>query len=129
MIVVRIELWPLGDPRPLRQIAILGIVNVGPEPDGRDSYEARFEGRITRLSHDRADGALALVARAIDALANGSEPDPRAARLDEGDLDLGDVAAARAPDGARPRSKTWSARRPEGRDLGPPRAARAANSR
>jgi len=71
VIVVRVELWPGGDPRPLRQIAILGIVNVGPDGKGRHSYEARFEGRITRLSHNRADGALALVARAIEALAEG----------------------------------------------------------
>jgi hypothetical protein len=40
MIVVRVELWPYGDPRPLRQIALLGIVNVGPDGDGRHAYEA-----------------------------------------------------------------------------------------
>jgi hypothetical protein len=76
VIVVRVEIWPFGDPRPLRQIALLGIVNVGPSGDGRHTYEAHFEGRITRVSHKRADGALVLVARAIDALAEGSEPDP-----------------------------------------------------
>jgi hypothetical protein len=88
MIVVRVELWPYGDPRPLRQIALLGIVNVGPDGDGRHAYEARFEGRITRLSHDRADGALALVARAIDALAQGSESDPKATGRDDPDADV-----------------------------------------
>lgn len=85
MIVVRVELWPGGDPRPLRQIAILGIVNVGPEPDGRQAYEARFEGRITRLSHQRADGALVLVARAIEALSDRTEADPLATGLDGAD--------------------------------------------
>lgn len=88
MIVVRVELWPYGDPRPLRQIALLGIVNVGPDGDGRHAYEARFEGRITRLSHDRTDGALALVARAIHALAEGSEQDPKATGLDDPDAGL-----------------------------------------
>lgn len=82
MIVVRVELWPGGDPRPLRQIAILGIVNVGPEGDGRHIYEARADGRVARLSHVRSDGALALVARAIAALGEGSGPDPRAPRLE-----------------------------------------------
>lgn len=85
MMVVRVELWPGGDPRPLRQIAILGIVNVGPEADGRHAYEARFEGRITRLSHRQADGALTLVARAIAALVQGSERDPLAADLEDAD--------------------------------------------
>lgn len=78
MLVVRVEIWPGGDPRPLRQIAVLCIVNVGPESDGRFAYEARNDGRIARLVHDRADGALTLVARAIDALAGGSVPDPKA---------------------------------------------------
>lgn len=110
MIVVRVELWPGGDSRPLRQIAILGIVNVGAEGDGRHAYEARFEGRMTRLSHDRADGALALVARAIDAFADGSEPDPRASRLDEGDVGLVDVAASQVRSDAPPRSKTRTRR-------------------
>ncbi|HYK95255.1 MAG TPA: hypothetical protein VE011_05215 [Candidatus Dormibacteraeota bacterium] len=86
--IVRIELWPGGDPRPLRQIAILGIVNVGLGGDGQHEYEARYEGRITRLSHDRADGALVLVARAIDALAEGSDPDPKAGLSDEADFGL-----------------------------------------
>ena len=88
MIVVRVELWPGGDPRPLHQIAILGIVNVGPIGDGRHSYEARFEGRIADFVHARSDGALALVARAIDALAEGSVPDPRAIGLDDADAQL-----------------------------------------
>jgi hypothetical protein len=107
VIVVRVELWPGGDPRPLRQIAILGIVNVGLEPEGRHAYEARYDGRITRLSHDRADGALALVARAIDALAEGSEPDPQATR--EGDLDVGlavDLPTPATIGGVRGRSKS-----------------------
>lgn len=77
MIIVRVELWPGGDPRSLRQIELLSIVNVGPDADGRHSYEARHDGRIARLRHDRADGALALVARAIESLAEGSEADPR----------------------------------------------------
>ena len=94
MIVVRVELWPGGDSRPLRQIAILGIVNIGPEGDGRHAYEARLEGRIARLAHAQADGALALVARAIDALAEGSEADPRA-RLDDADALVPRSAVAR----------------------------------
>lgn len=108
MIVVRVELWPGGDPRPLRQIAILGIVNVGLEPDGRHAYEARFDGRITRLSHDRADGALALVARAIDALAEDSEPDPLAAPSAEADPGLPEpsaVSSAGAAGGHRSRQR------------------------
>lgn len=81
MIIVRVELWPGGDPRTLRQIELLSIVNVGHDGLGRHSYEARHDGRIVSLSHDRADGALALVARAIEALAEGSEADPRATGL------------------------------------------------
>jgi hypothetical protein len=96
VIVVRVELWPFGDPRPLRQIAILGIVNVGPDGDGRHSYEVRFEGRVTRLSHDRADGVLALVARAIDALAEGSELDPLAAEPAELEPHPVDIAPPQA---------------------------------
>jgi hypothetical protein len=95
VIVVRVELWPGGDPRPLRQIAILGIVNVGPDGEGRHSYEARLGGRITRLSHNRADGALALVARAIEALALGSEPDPSARTDDPGIAAYGPVVCPR----------------------------------
>jgi hypothetical protein len=123
MIVVRVELWPHGDPRPLRQIALLGIVNVGRDGDGRHTYEARFEGRITRLSHDRADGALALVARAIAALAEGSEPDTRA-QLGQEDEHLPGIAhrpgssAGRSrqktdsPSGSPPRGQTKAAARP-----------------
>lgn len=100
MIVVRVELWPGGDPRPLRQIAILGIVNVGPAAGGRHAYEVRSDGRITRLSHDRADGALALVARAIDALVERSEPDPMAEGLEDPDLATpGDAAGTEDDDG------------------------------
>jgi|GEM_PF-925310 hypothetical protein len=88
MIVVRVELWPGGDPRPLKQIAILGIVNVGSAGDGRHAYEARFEGRIAHLSHRRGDGALGLVARAIEALSEGTEPDPLATALDSPDVQL-----------------------------------------
>jgi hypothetical protein len=106
--VVRFEVWPGGDPRALRQIAILGIVNVGPEADGRHAYEARFAGRVTRLLHTRSDGALALVARAIDALAAGSQRDPSAIRLDDPDIALYGLRVPR--DGA----KSKSARRSKG---------------
>lgn len=104
MIVVRIELWPGGDPRPLRQIAILGIANVGPGVGSTHVYEARAAGRIARLSHDRADGALALVAQAIDALARGSQPDPLARRRHDPDLaTLAGADGSSDVDGARDR--------------------------
>jgi hypothetical protein len=82
MIVVRVELWPFGDSRPLRQIAILGIVNVGPECDGWHAYEVRCDGKVAPLRHRRPDGALVLVARAIAALET-AELDPLAAGLEE----------------------------------------------
>lgn len=88
MIIVRVELWPGGDARTLRQIEVLSIVNVGPDDDGRHSYEARHDGRIVSLSHDRANGALALVARALEALGEGSEADPRATGLDDPDANV-----------------------------------------
>ncbi len=110
MIVVRVELWPRGDSRTLRQIELLSIVNVGlgPAVDGRHTYEARRKGLIARLHHDQADGALVLVARAIDALAAGSEPDPLAAPFAEADLGLPEpsaVPSAGAAGGHRSRQR------------------------
>jgi hypothetical protein len=96
VIVVRVELWPGGDPRPLRQIAILGIVNLGSEGSGRYAYEARAEGRISKLSHLRSDGALILVARAIEALAEESQPDPLVGDLEELPIDNRRLAQERA---------------------------------
>lgn len=97
VIIVRVELWPRGDPRSLRQIAILGITNVGPGEGGLHAYEVRSEGRVARLRHYRADGALALVARSITALAE-AEPDALAERTDE---DRAEMAVA-CPSGFRP---------------------------
>lgn len=68
MIVARVEIWPHGDPRALRQIAAIGIVNVGPEGGGYHAYEARCEGRVVRLRHREADGPLTLLRLAIGAL-------------------------------------------------------------
>jgi hypothetical protein len=101
VLVVRVELWPFGDPRTLRQIALLGIVNVGPGPEGRHVYEARCEGRVVRLVHERAAGPLVLVARAIAALAEGSEPDPKASTSDEADFGLPPPSASHAAAGSR----------------------------
>jgi len=78
MIIARVELWPGGDPRALRQIAIVGIANVGIEADGRHRYEARSEGRVAVLTHRQRDGVLMLLARAILALAKETEADPLA---------------------------------------------------
>jgi hypothetical protein len=79
MLVARIEIWPGGDPRPLRQIALLAIVNVGgPDDDGLHSYEARFEGRLARLKHRQSDGPLVLLGLALEALLLDTEPDPLA---------------------------------------------------
>lgn len=68
MIVVRMELWPLGDPRALESIATLTIANVGPAPRGRHRYDVRFAGREVTVTHLREDGALLLLERALRAL-------------------------------------------------------------
>jgi hypothetical protein len=66
MLVARIELWPYGDSRALRQIAAVTIVNVGYDEDGYHAYEARSEARVVRLRHRRADGPLTLLRLAIE---------------------------------------------------------------
>jgi hypothetical protein len=99
MIVVRVELWPGGDPRPLHQIAILAIVNVGRERRGFHAYEARAEGRMVRLRHRQSDGPLILVAKAIRALGKATEPDP----LAQVDVDLVRALEAWSLEGREPR--------------------------
>jgi hypothetical protein len=79
MLVVRVEIWPGGDSRAQRQIEILTIVNVGPSGAGWHAYEARSDGGVAHVRHRQIDGALALVARAIDALELTAELDPLAA--------------------------------------------------
>jgi hypothetical protein len=77
MLVVRVEIWPGGDPRAVRQIAMLGVTNIGQFADGWHLYEARLDGRVANVRHRRADGPLVLVTRAIAALVERSEPDDR----------------------------------------------------
>jgi hypothetical protein len=79
MLVVRIEIWPGGDSRAQRQIEALTIVNIGPAGVGWHAYEARHDGGVAPVRHRQAEGALVLVARAIDALELTAELDPLAA--------------------------------------------------
>jgi hypothetical protein len=88
MLIVRLEIWPRGDARALRQIAALSITNVGAASDGEHLYEVRSEGRIAQCRHSRADGPLVLLSRALAALQTASEPDPAA------DNNAGDSADA-----------------------------------
>jgi hypothetical protein len=83
VIVVRVEIWPKGDSRSLRQIESLTIVNLGPADDGLHAYEARGQDRVARLTHRRTDGALVLVARAIEALEYSGDTDPLSRPFDE----------------------------------------------
>jgi hypothetical protein len=82
MLIVRVEIWPGGDPRALRQVALLSVTNVGQFADGWHLYEARHAGSTANLRHRQSDGPLVLVARAIAALAERSEPDGRAVDSD-----------------------------------------------
>jgi hypothetical protein len=69
VLVVRVEIWPGGDARALRQIEVLTIVNVGLVERGEHVYEARHAGAVAEVRHRQSDGALELVSRAINALA------------------------------------------------------------
>jgi len=81
-----VEIWPWGDPRALRQIEIVGIVNVGYAGEGRSRYEVRSKGRLAEVEHRRSEGALKLVALAIAALEEDGRLDPLATEIDaEGD--------------------------------------------
>lgn len=79
MLVVRVEIWPGGDSRAQRQIEALTIVNVGSAEPGWHAYETRHDGRLAQVRHRQGDGALVLVARAIDALGLTAEVDVLAA--------------------------------------------------
>lgn len=78
MLIVGVEIWPGGDPRAPRQVALLSVTNVGQFADGWHLYEARHAGSTANLRHRRSDGPLVLVARAIAALAERPEDDPLA---------------------------------------------------
>ena len=75
MLVVRVEIWPGGDSRAQRQIEALTIVNVGSAEPGWHAYETRHDGRLAHVRHRQGDGALVLIARAIDALELTAEVD------------------------------------------------------
>jgi hypothetical protein len=75
MLVVRVEIWPGGDSRGQRQIEALTIVNVGVAEQGWHAYEIRHDGRLAQVRHRQVDGALVLVARAINALKQAPEID------------------------------------------------------
>jgi hypothetical protein len=68
VLVVRIELWPFGDSRRLPAIEALTIVNVGRLEGDRCRYEARCDDKVALVVHDRADGPVVLLARALVAL-------------------------------------------------------------
>lgn len=76
MIVARIEIWPHGDSRALREIDRVTIVNVGAASEGNHLYEARHAGLIATFRHRCADGAAVLLTRALAALVERGEPDP-----------------------------------------------------
>jgi hypothetical protein len=75
MIVVRIEIWPGGDSRGLREIDRLTIVNVGPDRKCWFVYEARHQADVARLRHRRQQGVDALLTKAFAALLEEGVPD------------------------------------------------------
>jgi hypothetical protein len=56
MLVVRVEIWPRGDARALRQIEVLTIGNVGLAGRPENGYEARHGGDLAGFSTVRAMG-------------------------------------------------------------------------
>lgn len=78
MLVVRVELWPGGDSRVLRQIAATTIVNVGRTRGAKHHYEVRSLGLLAEVRHLQSDGALKLVERSIAALERAAVADPLA---------------------------------------------------
>ena len=94
MIVARIEIWPRGDSRALREIERVTIVNVGRSGEGYHLYEARHAGLVAAFRHRRADGATVLLTRALAALLERGEPDP-----------LAGAAASEATDESGPASR------------------------
>lgn len=83
MIVIRIEVWPRGDARGLRQIKRLTIVNIGEAPEGYHLYEARDSDRVVRFRHRRSQGPEVLLTVAFAALLERGEPDPLSAAADD----------------------------------------------
>lgn len=98
MLVVRVEIWPSGDSRAQRQIEALTIVNVGPAGPGWHAYEARHDGGVALVRHRQVEGALVLVARAINALELTAELDVLAAP-DPDSPAFGDERQRRASEG------------------------------
>ena len=78
MIVARIEIWPGGDARALREIDRVTIVNVGETTEGYHLYEARHAGEVVRFRHRRTDGPGVLLTKAYGAFIDHGEPDPLA---------------------------------------------------
>ncbi len=67
MLIVRIELIPMGDVRELQQLDLLTITNLDPYGD-ECRYEVRHGDELVTVQHDRRDGALVLAKQALDAL-------------------------------------------------------------
>lgn len=67
MVVVRVELWPLGNSRELQVLDQFTIWNLDAPRAGRHGYAALVAGERVAFSHRREDGALVLVRRALAA--------------------------------------------------------------
>lgn len=67
MMVVRVEIWPGGDPRLMYEIGLMTIVNTTPGAVGEATYEVMVdvEPPSFEVKHVRADGAWALVKKAL----------------------------------------------------------------
>lgn len=65
MLVVTIEVWPGGNPIRKRNIGLLTLANISELADVSD-YDGCFDGQDIEIrGHPRADGAWALVERAL----------------------------------------------------------------
>lgn len=69
MLVAEISVWPFGSKKDKRQIGRLTIALITPGEDVAD-YDCRLDGGepVYVRGHDRNDGALKLVAKAIEAI-------------------------------------------------------------
>lgn len=74
MLVIRVEMWPGGNPRFIQTVYTAVVENVSElAPDSE--YVARDDqGRVVRLAHKRVDGAAVLARKAMVALARKKGP-------------------------------------------------------
>lgn len=82
MLVVKLEIWPFGEKAARRELGRIAIANVGGPDDGAYyAVDAKGEANdkllskvVMNLRHNRAEGAWALVYKALNALVHGGSP-------------------------------------------------------